>query len=218
MTQIESESFALRTYGKIIRNVYNPHVVYLSKNEDNIINKPHIIIANHQSFADSPMVFMALHKNEISFITAEKLHHIPFIRKVLAKLDCIKIKQNASQTAWFKQACAKLKAGKSVLIYPEGHINYDGEMSKFQPGFAMLAAATGAPILPVFIKPGYRPFNGPTGVYIGEYVILEKPSMNSDYLRNKTEMIQKEMQIIKEKAKSFGKLDKNNSISLKHVW
>lgn len=46
-----------------------------------------------------------------------------------------------------------------MLIFPEGKLSKDGRLSKFQPGFLMLARLTDAPVIPLAISGGYRKFH-----------------------------------------------------------
>lgn len=182
-------------------------MVFTSPQQGEILREPTILIANHQMFADSPMILIGLCHNQISLLAADKLLKIPIVGPFLESIDAIPIQQNVPQTAWFKSASKRLRAGSSLLIYPEGHKNIDGEMTDFQPGFLMLAAATGVPILPIYITERYRPFAEPTQLFVGAPIALQHPEMNAQYLQQQTKQFQQIMLDLKAYADHYRKAD-----------
>lgn len=202
MTAEKKRELIYQTYGGMIQKLYLPQPVFTAPEQGAVIREPTIIIANHQKFADAPMIASSLQDTRIFFLIAEKLFKIPIFRTFLESMDSIRIRQNAPQTAWFKAASEKLREGNSVLIFPEGHVNADGVMTEFQPGFLMLAAATGAPILPVYIEARYIAFDEPTQLFFGAPIRLEKPAMNAQYIQEQTENVRQVMLALKAYADS----------------
>jgi 1-acyl-sn-glycerol-3-phosphate acyltransferase len=45
-----------------------------------------------------------------------------------------------------------------VLIFPEGTRSADGKLQPARPGLGMIAAKTGAPVVPVLVTGSYRAF------------------------------------------------------------
>lgn len=188
-----------------VKAMYRPQVIYTSKQQGQFLNEPTIIICNHQTFADSPLVLTALRGNPICYLVAEKMFYVPILGAFLESVDSIKIRQNAPQTEWFKEASERLRGGSSVLIYPEGHQNKNGVISQFQPGFLMLAAAAKAPILPVYLEARYRAFDKQTKIYIGQAVRPENPSMNVQYIQHETIKYRQAMLALQDFASNYRK-------------
>jgi hypothetical protein len=49
-----------------------------------------------------------------------------------------------------------LAKGKVVGIFPEGRISYDGRINRFRSGVARIAAASGAPVIPVGVRGAFE--------------------------------------------------------------
>jgi len=63
---------------------------------------------------------------------------------------------------WVVTLTALLAAGRDVIIYPEGTRSRDGVIGEFRGGAARLAAAAGAPLVPVGVT-GTRVLLAPGG-------------------------------------------------------
>lgn len=187
MTDKQRRALVYGPYVNLLKKAYAPRMVFTSPTQTNVLREPSIIIANHQCFADAPLILDSLQGGKVYTIAAEKLFKVPVLRKYLRALDIISVKQNSSQAAWFHAASEKIREGHSILIFPEGHKNYDGNMTPFQPGFVMLAAATGAPILPICISEAYSAFNTQQQLVFGAPIRLQNPEMNAGYLRAEAE-------------------------------
>jgi 1-acyl-sn-glycerol-3-phosphate acyltransferase len=47
---------------------------------------------------------------------------------------------------------AVLNGGEPILLFPEGRASEDGRLQPLQPGVALVALRTGAPIIPIGLK------------------------------------------------------------------
>lgn len=187
MTNEKRRALVYGPYVDLLQRAYRPQLAFASPAQTNEILEPTILIANHQCFADTPLILSSMQGSRIYTIAAEKLFKVPVLRKYLQALDTISVKQNSAQTAWFKAASQKIREGHSVLIFPEGRKNHDGEIGAFHSGFAMLAAATGAPVLPIYISEEYRAFHTPQRLIIGAPMRLSRPRLQRSYLKAETE-------------------------------
>jgi len=126
------------------------------------INKPLIIVANHQSMYDIAPVVWGFRKNHPKFISKKELgKNIPSISYNLKKGGSVLIdRKNGSQS--IKEI---LKLGKkmeaqnwSVCIFPEGTRSKDGQLKTFQlAGFkTLLKASPNALIVPFAIDGNYK--------------------------------------------------------------
>lgn len=209
MTAAQKHDYAYRQYAAFIQRAFQPQAVCTSPEQGTLLREPCVLIANHQIFADTPLILTALQGNDISFLAAQKLFKIPVVGTFLTNMNAIKIKQNAPQTAWLKTAAARLAEGASVLIYPEGHKNFDGNISEFQPGFLLLAAMAKVPVLPLFITQQYRPYTQPTQLFVGKPVHLHDPVLNAEYIQQQTKAMQQAMFGLREYANNYRKADDN---------
>ena len=55
-----------------------------------------------------------------------------------------------------REAGARLRDGRLVVVFPEGTRSGDGSIGEFRTGAFYLAQKSGAPVVPVFLDGGYR--------------------------------------------------------------
>jgi 1-acyl-sn-glycerol-3-phosphate acyltransferase len=88
----------------------------------------------------------------LSFVLKRQLLWIPFFGWGLAAYSPVAIDRGKKMRALdqlIKQGKRRLEEGRWLVIYPEGTRMSPGHPGKFQIGGAMIAAKTGAPLLPV---------------------------------------------------------------------
>jgi 1-acyl-sn-glycerol-3-phosphate acyltransferase len=98
--------------------------------------------------------------------------------------------KNADRSA-LMGAIRVVRHGGAVLIFPEGTRSADGELQPARPGLGMIAAKTGAPVVPVHLAGSFAAFPkgakfpkaAPVEVRIGRPLILPQGSggERSDY-------------------------------------
>jgi 1-acyl-sn-glycerol-3-phosphate acyltransferase len=121
--------------------------------EENLVPaRTFVFASNHQSLFDTPILFAYL---PVSFRTLYKksLNRIPFLGWHLFLSGHIGVeRENAAKAREsLTEAAAKIRAGTSVVVFPEGTRSYDGVMRGFKKGSFRLAIQAGAPIVPLTI-------------------------------------------------------------------
>ena len=117
---------------------------------ENIPASPSIVLAKHQS-AWETVGLQHIFPDQV-FVLKRSLLWIPFLGWAFAAVKMISIDRAAGKNALkqvIKQGCERLKAGYWVVIFPEGTRTAPGEIRRFKPGGAMLAAKAGALVVPV---------------------------------------------------------------------
>lgn len=109
-----------------------------------------IVAANHPSTTDP--FFVASLVGKQSFIMINNvLFQVPILGAYLRASGHIPVKPGCGQES-IDAALAHLKAGHTVIIFPEGEISpFEGGFNQSRTGIARLALASGAPIIPVGI-------------------------------------------------------------------
>lgn len=119
-----------------------------------------IVISNHRSFLDAPILIAALNR-PIRFACHYYLSQVPGLREIALGLGCIPLQQGQKkQVQFFRQAEASLHDHVSIGLFPEGAHRIARpssalEVGSFQSGFAHLALRSRLkplPILPVAIR------------------------------------------------------------------
>ncbi len=118
-----------------MENLPGPAVIYFSK---------------HQSTWET-LAFQTLFPHYVWIVKREALR-IPVFGWGLASLEPIAIDRSAGRDAVSQikeQGIARLKAGLSILIFPQGTRVAPGEYRRYRLGGGILATATGAPVVPI---------------------------------------------------------------------
>lgn len=114
--------------------------------------KPQIFMANHQSDFD---VLLALAYIPVQFrwIAKKDLFAIPLFGAAMRSAGYIEIDRNQRENALrsFEEAALRIRAGKSIMSFPEETRSRDGEINVFKQGLFHLAIKSGVPIIPVSI-------------------------------------------------------------------
>lgn len=115
---------------------------------------PLIIVANHISIMDPPLVggwLAPLLGRRPRFLAKASLFVGP-LGAFLRSQGVIPVKAGGRDVAAYRAAKAVLADGGVVVIFPEGTRSLDGLLQEARPGVALLAARSGVPILPVGIS------------------------------------------------------------------
>ena len=109
-----------------------------------------IVACNHLSYLD-PARARASAPRRISFMAKKELFEIPVLGPVIRAVGAYPVDRQGSAKAAIKRSLAVLQDGGAVGIFPEGTRNLDGRGRSPRPGVALLAALSGAPVLPVCV-------------------------------------------------------------------
>lgn len=110
-----------------------------------------LVVSNHQSHFDPPLVGSPCPRR-MNYLARETLFRFALLRWLIRSLDAIPIDREGGGLTGIKESLRRLKRGEMVLVFPEGTRTRDGEIAPFRPGFTVLAARSGAAILPVAIE------------------------------------------------------------------
>ena len=115
---------------------------------------PYIIMANHQSHLDPPLLLWQLPLH-IRFIAKVELFSIPLFGLAMRLVGNIPIDRHNRKRAIesLERAAEKIQRGASVLIFPEGTRSSvpEGPLLPFKKGGFMLALQAKVPIIPIGI-------------------------------------------------------------------
>jgi 1-acyl-sn-glycerol-3-phosphate acyltransferase len=112
----------------------------------------YVMVSNHQSGLDI-LVLFKLHRH-FKWVAKKGLFIIPFIGWNMALNGYISLERGRgrSKLQMMDKAADSIRAGNSVLIFPEGTRAPDGKLQTYKTGAFRLALETQTPILPVVIK------------------------------------------------------------------
>lgn len=106
-----------------------------------------LIIANHPTLID--VVFLVSLFPKVNCVVKEAVVMNPFMRGVVVPAEYI----SSDEPGELLDTCVeRLKAGGSLLLFPEGTRSVHGQPMKFKLGAASVAIRSGAEVLPVSIQ------------------------------------------------------------------
>lgn len=114
-------------------------------------SQTYIIVANHQSMLDIPI--MANIPLNFRWVAKREVYKIPFIGWVMWLRQDIGIERGglSSTKKMLRAAMKYVSKGVSLVIYPEGTRSKTGKFGRFKEGAFIVAKTTNAPILPIVI-------------------------------------------------------------------
>jgi len=106
-----------------------------------------LVVANHPTLLD--VVFLISCMPQADCVVKREAWRNPFFRGIVAAAGYI---PNDEGEAVVNECVARLRAGRSVILFPEGSRSPPGGLGPFKRGAAYVAHASGAPITPVVIE------------------------------------------------------------------
>lgn len=121
-----------------------------------------IVAANHQSHLDGLIINAAsisARKRPIVFLAAEDVYESNVMFRVMCDLiNCIPVKRDERDMVALRKTLRLLKEGSLFGIFPEGQRSRDGKMGEVKEGVAVIAMATGSPVVPVGLTGTFEAF------------------------------------------------------------
>ena len=110
-----------------------------------------LLLANHQSFLDIPVVAAATPRH-VAFVARESLAESRFLAWLMRGCGAILIRLGSADRAALSAMIERLVAGDCGAVFPEGTRSRDGSLGKFRAGAVFAARRARVPIVPVGIR------------------------------------------------------------------
>ena len=116
----------------------------------------YIVVINHKSIIDPPIVEVALKDTDIfgPWISKKELYNSFFFGLFVRNAGSILLDREKNQmSGFFADIKEAVKRGESIFIFPEGTRNKtDNALTPFKEGSRIIALKNRLPILPLYIK------------------------------------------------------------------
>jgi len=151
-SKIQPYQTAARIWGKFVVLLFGVQVS-VSGRENIPRDRAVFFAANHQSFADDILILACIPIN-FRIVIAKEHFRLPVFGWGWRKAGYIPITREDPSTlyATIEKMVRALRAGESVLIFPEGVRTYDGKVGAFKHASLVPALQSGAPIIPIAIS------------------------------------------------------------------
>ncbi len=111
---------------------------------------PVLVVANHVSALDPPIVGVAL-RRQTRYMAKQELMDTPILGTYLRSVGVFPVRRGEADRRSIRIALDVLERGDLLLMFPEGTRSPGGRLKSAEPGAALLALRTGAPVLPVAV-------------------------------------------------------------------
>lgn len=170
---------------------------------------PYIMIANHQSMMDPPLLGMHLNRYEIRFIGKRELTRVPLLRWTVKKLHMIPVSRHQTDISAMRAGLDTLKAGNVLGIFPEGtRYREDQPMAHIESGFLILALRSRVPLLPVYIHGIPSPFKR-VKLIVGDPISFD--SLNKESMEASHDVVKAHIRQVYAELRQRLEHNKNNS-------
>lgn len=120
---------------------------------------PAIIAMNHVAWVDVLLAAVRCPR-PFQYMAKIELFSVPIIGYLITRWGSFPVNRGAGDREALRVAERVLQQGKLLIIFPEGHRTRGGPLLPGQPGAALIAMRTGAPIIAVGISGTHRVFKG----------------------------------------------------------
>ncbi len=111
---------------------------------------PYIVVTNHMSIFDTPLVNISLPPMQLRFFAGEHWEPVPFIGKIMKLSGAIYINRGMVDRQALKEAMVALENGDVFGLAPEGTRSKENVLLRARDGAAYLAVrAKNVPVLPI---------------------------------------------------------------------
>ena len=126
--------------------------VEVSGAENILVDQPQIFIANHQGYYDI-FTLAGYLPVQLRWVSKAVLFRVPFMGWAMSAAGYIPVERNNRKQSYqaFLSTLEAIKAGSSVVVFPEGTRSEDGNIGVFKKGSQLLAQRAKVPMVPVTI-------------------------------------------------------------------
>lgn len=136
----------------IVYGVYRLWYDFRIEGTENIPqDKPVILASNHRSYADPVILTMPM-KLPVSYMAKEELFKNKLFGWFIRRLGAFPVRRGSGDMSVIDDSIHILESGRNLVIFPEGTRSKDGRVGKGKTGVALIAAQSGADVVPCGIS------------------------------------------------------------------
>lgn len=186
-----------KTTSALVRLLLRPKPYFLEvEKQADKLREPSILVINHTSHLDGPIVNTVFRKDRIHNLAAKDRFEQKGFGFFLRHTRCIPIDRNNPDLSWVHESLRVLHEEKeSVAIFPEGAHGKHREQLPFHSGVVLLAALANVPIVMVYIDGPHKILRKRSKLIVAPPYTLPSPTegINSEYIKDMTEILQNRM-------------------------
>ncbi len=185
------------------------------------VEGPCLLASNHLSFMDPFLILAAVPRSLRTRLYALgwQAYFQSGFRAWIGRVGhVIPVASDVPMTTALRTSAAVIRAGKSLLIFPEGQRSLDGRLMPFKKGIGILACELGVPVVPMFISGSFeawppdaaRPRLHPISLRFGSSITITR-AMTSAWTDAGRDPHEAAATLIREHIVALGKASSDNS-------
>ncbi len=139
---------------------------------------PLILIANHRSGFDPPMVGAIMHR-PVHFMTKAELWQYPVLPFLFKHVQAYPVRRGRPDRQAIRHSLEILRNGEIIVLFPEGHRTETGDLQEARSGVVFLAQKSGCQLVPIGISGRYG-FRRTIRYVIGDPFVLDPEMPKKD--------------------------------------
>lgn len=174
------------------------------KKQKGLFKGSSIIVANHTSFLDPLVIANAFWCKRAGFLATSALFKNKFRRILFTGFGCIEVNKENVSVSTFKKTTKMLNRGHSLIVFPEGQVIRDGDISRFKSGAILMALFANVPIIPAYVVKRENWWHR-------QHIIIGEKFYVSDYIKSpipSMEEIEEVTRILHDKEAELEKIGK----------
>ncbi|CAM3193305.1 lysophospholipid acyltransferase family protein [Asticcacaulis taihuensis] len=155
------------------------------RGREHIPAQPVIFACKHHSWGDGFCIYSQF--DDLAFVTGDHLEKFPLISTLLSKLGAIVVNNCGgieARKALANRSADAARDGRSILIYPEGHLNAPGTYRRYRSGVWHMMNSFNMPVVPVATNLGLfwqeDHYKKTPGTAVLEFLEPIRPGMGKD--------------------------------------
>jgi 1-acyl-sn-glycerol-3-phosphate acyltransferase len=117
-----------------------------------------IIVSNHASFLDPPIISAGVRHRQVRFMARDTLFEGRFMSWFMPAVGVIPLDRTRGDIGALRKAIQLLKGGTVIGLFPEGTRSPDGNLQAPKGGIGFLIAKAGVPVVPAYISGSFRAY------------------------------------------------------------
>ena len=204
-----------KTTSVLVRLLLRPKVYFVDKQRQALkLNEPSILVINHTSHLDGPIVTTMFSKDIIHNLAAKDRFEQCGFGFFLRNTRCIPIDRKNPDLSWVHESLKVLHQDReNIAIFPEGAHGTHRKQLPFHSGVIMLAALANVPIVMVYLDGPHKIAGKRTKLIVAPPFRMDPPTegLNSDYINGQTGILQEKMKAL---MNEFIKVDEGNGSAI----
>ncbi len=138
----------------------------VERSEGSVSARQAVFMSNHESLVDIPLLFVGITQN-VRFLAKRSLFFVPFLGWSMWLAGFVPVDRRRTEKAAdvFLTLEKRVKAGNSILVFPEGTRSRSGALQPFKKSGFLLAIRMGLPVVPIAVS-GARDVVGADSLWI----------------------------------------------------